>query len=280
MSILPVTGCVIIFPSGAKSAARDPSGGRGGADRLRACHARSLLPLPLAAAPSCQSGPTHRPSVPARARRQCVCPGRARSARPLSLPPRRGVAAAFALPLAAAPPRSGCSPARPLPRPSRGCAAACAAACPSTVRGRRPRRRDPRRPVQDRLPWGLAAADARPAASSSSRAPDPPTLRARLYITTRDTAPFFFFQDETDLAFPAARRLSAAFAQPHLPSVITCASVGGGNQRPASTRQGAWSLPTRGLSSITSRLPSLVPFFSLFPQGRLAGQLVAMGVLV
>lgn len=216
----------------------------------------------------------------ARGAMPCVCPGRARSARPLSLPPRRGVAAAFALPLAAAPPRSGCSPARPLPRPSRGCAAACAAACPSTVRGRRPRRRDPRRPVQDRLPCGLAAADARPAASSSSRAPDPPTLRARLYITTRDTAPFFFFQDETDLAFPAARRLSAAFAQPHLPSVITCASVGGGNQRPASTRQGAWSLRTRGLSSITSRLPSLVPFFSLFPQGRLAGQLVAMGVLV
>lgn len=72
MSILPVTGCVIIFPSGAKSAARDPSGGRGGADRLRACHARSLLPLPLAAAPSCQSGPTHRPSVPARARRHAV----------------------------------------------------------------------------------------------------------------------------------------------------------------------------------------------------------------
>lgn len=161
----------------------------------------SQVPRLLLASPPARRRPillvgTDAPRVGARARaapcRAFAPPAPAR--RGLSPRPRGEGWLLLSPPLAAAPLRNGRAAAALFARLRRSCAAARAAARRSTVRGRRLRRRDPPRPLEDRLRWGLAAADAKPAASSSSRVPDPSTLSAQLYITPRDTAPFSFLR--------------------------------------------------------------------------------------
>jgi len=100
-----------------------------------------------------------------------------------------GVAATFlslclSLAFAAAPPCGRRAHARP---PVRLRCGPLPVPAPSPEGGRRPRRRNPRRPVQDRRGRGLATADPGLAASSSSRAPFPPSRRSRARASSRGT---------------------------------------------------------------------------------------------
>lgn len=247
MFILPVTGSGIISRRSARRRlARRPTACGGEPSLRNGCGAARCTPVGAAPTPSpsaarrpppCQSG-TDAPPVGARARAQqhaCVWAARARS--PPPLPPclcGAGVAAAFALPLAATPLR-GRPPARPLLRPRAAAqrarpvgslllqrrAAACACAGPGPLPGgRRSRRRDPRRPVQDRRRAGPGHRRHGVGSAQFFSRPCPSHLKSSIFhIISRDTAPFVLLR-ETHVASPRHPSCRTAFAQPLARGII------------------------------------------------------------
>jgi len=302
MRILFVTGCVTIS---CRSPCRRHAPRQAGGGETRRCAtvapramvggpplwAPRPLPSPALRALSCASPPPlsvggrrtvcRCPCVRAAACRACACQRQCAAAAPLAFVGGGGCYLALSLSLsclcrgaavwqARARAPSGAAEVRPLARscPVTGGGAPVEAAQPAAASTRPPR-------------WGVG--HRRPKVGSvqflSRTLPALPTCSSSC-ILSRDTAPIFFCFCTRRHRRSSRHPPVSGFAQPVLPGVIYIGRNGRGIQRRPALHPAYRPAWTRGTAGPASRLPASLYLLSIFPQDRIIGQLVALGVLV